>query len=327
MTGPLTDRTTGHQHAEVRVSAPAKINLSLAVGPVREDGYHPLATVYQAIGLYDEVVVRPADRLTMTVDGSGVDVTDVPVEDNLALQAVRLLAEHHGLDPNADVTVALHLHKRIPVAGGLAGGSTDAAAALVGVDALLGLQTPRHALLEIAARLGSDVPFCLLGGVALGSGRGELVTPVMTSGEYWWVVVPDRQGLSTPTVYAELDRLAAAGRTSLPAEPEIDDELLAALRAGDPRRLGAALSNDLEAAALSLRPELAERLRVGREAGALGALVSGSGPTTLFLCEGPEHAGEVDAYLQQECGTVPGLVVTGPVHGARVSGSHGTGGW
>jgi 4-diphosphocytidyl-2-C-methyl-D-erythritol kinase len=315
---------TGHHDAQVRVSAPAKINLSLAVGPVRDDGYHPLATVYQAVGLYDEVVVRPAGTPTVTVDGDGVDAAAVPVDgDNLALRAVRLLAEHH----DTELTAALHLHKRIPVAGGLAGGSTDAAAALVGVDALFALQTPRSTLLELAARLGSDVPFCLLGGVAMGSGRGELVTPVMTAGEYWWVVVPDRGGLSTPSVFAELDRLAAAGDAAFPTEPEIDDELLAALRAGDPRRLGAALSNDLERAALSLRPDLAERLRVGREAGALGSLVSGSGPTTLFLCEGPEQAGAVDAYLQQECGTVPGLVVTGPVHGARVTGSHGTSSW
>jgi 4-diphosphocytidyl-2-C-methyl-D-erythritol kinase len=301
---------------EVRVSSPAKINLCLGVGPVRDDGYHPLATVYQAVGLYDEVVLRPSDTEQLTVSGEGVDVAGVPTDaENLALRAVRVLGEHHGVE----LTVALHIHKRIPVAGGLAGGSTDAAAALVGADALFELHTPRAALLELAAGLGSDVPFCLIGGTAMGSGRGETVTPVMTRGQYWWVIVPDDGGLSTSAVYAEFDRLTDG---STVPEPEIPDELLAALRAGSSERLGAVLANDLQDAALSLRPELAGRLRCGREVSAQGALVSGSGPTTVFLCEGPEHADQVDLLVQQECGTPPALVVAGPVHGARVTSAH-----
>ena len=302
--------------AEVRVSAPAKINLCLGVGQVREDGYHPLATVYQAVGLYDEVVLRPAETPDLTVSGDGVDISDVPADEtNLAMRAVRLLAEHH----DDELTVAMHVRKRIPVAGGLAGGSTDAAAALVGADLLFGLHTPREELLELAAHLGSDVPFCLMGGTAMGSGRGELVAPVMTRGEYWWVILPDVGGLSTPAVYGEFDRLNA-GRPVPP--PEVPDELLAGLRAGDAQRLGAALSNDLEPAALSFRPDLAELLDAGRVASAHGALISGSGPTTVFLCDSPTHAQRVDQQLQQHHGTDPALVIKGPVPGARVIGGH-----
>ena len=301
--------------AEVRVTAPAKINLCLGVGQVRDDGYHPLATVYQAVGLLDEVVLRPADVDDLTVSGDGVDVSDVPTdEDNLVLRAVRLLAEHH----EEELHVAVHVRKRIPVAGGLAGGSADAAAALVGADTLFGLHTPREELLELAARLGSDVPFCLLGGTAMGSGRGELVAPVMTRGEYWWVIVPDSRGLSTPEVYGEFDRLHAG--LAVP-EPEVPDDLLAGLRAGDAEQLGAALENDLQRAALSLRPDLADLLAAGRLASAHGALVSGSGPTTVFLCDGPEHAQAVDRSLQLDHGTDPAIVVKGPVHGARVVGA------
>ncbi len=305
MSRPLT--------AELRVSAPAKINLCLGVGPVREDGYHPLATVYQAVGLYDDVTLRPAERPQVTVSGDGVDADDVPTdESNLAWRAVQLLAEHHA----RDLAVAIHVRKRIPVAGGLAGGSTDAAAALVGTDALFGLHTPRPELMAIAAELGSDVPFCLEGGTAMGSGRGELVTPVMTRGDYWWVVVPDSGGLSTPAVYERFDRLHGA---DVP-DPAVPDGLLVALRAGDPHRLGAALSNDLQPAALSFRPDLGDLLDSGREASAHGALVSGSGPTTVFLCESEAHAEVIDLHLQRESGISPALVVRGPVPGARVAG-------
>jgi 4-diphosphocytidyl-2-C-methyl-D-erythritol kinase len=299
--------------AEVRVSAPAKINLCLGVGPVRDDGYHPLATVYHAVGLYDDVTVRAADRPELTVSGDGVDTSAVPTDRrNLAWRAVERLAEHHG----RELVVSLHLRKRIPVAGGLAGGSTDAAAALVAADALFGLRTPRAELVLLAADLGSDVPFCLVGGTAMGSGRGELLSPVMTRGEYWWVVVPDSDGLSTPEVYRRFDELQGP---TLP-DPEVPDALLAALRSGDPHRLGAALTNDLEPAALSFRPDLADLLACGRDASAHGALVSGSGPTTVFLCESEAHAEVVDLHLQKVQGTAPAIVARGPVPGARVTG-------
>jgi 4-diphosphocytidyl-2-C-methyl-D-erythritol kinase len=301
---------------EVRVSSPAKVNLCLGVGPRRADGYHPLATVYHAIGIFDEVVLRPAEENTLTVSGDAVDVEAVPLDEgNLVLRAVRLLGEHHG----EALSVAAHVHKRIPVAGGLAGGSTDGAAALVGADALFELHTPKSELLELASELGSDVPFCVLGGTALGSGRGERVAPVMTRGQYWWVVAPGAGGLSTPDVYAELDRLRGgqAGET-----PDVPDELLAALAAGDPHRLGDVLSNDLEAAAISMRPELATLLEAGREVAACGALVSGSGPTTVFLCEGPDHAEQVRSALEETPGGATAQVTYGPAHGTRVTSLH-----
>ena len=303
----------------MRVSSPAKVNLCLGVGPRREDGYHPLATVYHAIGLFDEVVLRPSEENTVTVSGDAVDFEAVPTdEENLVLRAVRLLAEHH----REPLSVAAHVHKRVPVAGGLAGGSTDGAAALVGVDALFELHTPRSELVELASELGSDVPFCLLGGTALGSGRGERVAPVMTRGQYWWVVVPGAGGLSTPEVYAELDRLRGDQGEDPAAAPDVPDELLAALAAGDPHRLGAELSNDLERAAISLRPELAALLEAGREASACGALVSGSGPTTVFLCEGPDHAEQVRGLLEAEPGGEAAQVTYGPAHGTRVTSAH-----
>lgn len=302
--------------AEVRVTSPAKINLCLGVGPVRADGFHPLATVYQAVGLLDEVTLRPADEDVLSVSGDGVEVGEVPLDaGNLVLRAVRLLEEHHG---RGDLRVDVHIRKRIPVAGGLAGGSTDAAAALVGADALFDLGTPREDLLRIAGELGSDVPFCVVGGTAMGSGRGEQVTPVMTRGEYWWLVVPDGAGLSTPAVYAEFDRLHADRPVP---EPEIPDALLAALRAGDAATLGATVHNDLQPAALSFRPDLGELLATGASQGALGGLVSGSGPTLAFLCTDPEHARRLDEVLQYECDAFPGLVVRGPVPGARVVGA------
>jgi 4-diphosphocytidyl-2-C-methyl-D-erythritol kinase len=292
---------------QVTVSAPAKINLHLGVGPVRADGYHPLATVYQAVALFDEVSVRPAPAPSLTVHGDGVDVSAVPTDSgNLALRAARALARHHRLDEDVHV----HLHKRIPVAGGLAGGSTDAAAALLACDTLWELGTPLPDLLALAATLGSDVPFCLLGGTAIGAGRGELVTPVAASGSYWWVIVPADGGLSTPAVYAEFDRLTIGAQASA---PEIPGELLAALGAGDVEGLAATVANDLQPAALSMRPDLGALLRRGIEASARASLVSGSGPTTLHLCADRDHAVAVSHAFEP-----PGIVAEAPAHGARV---------
>jgi 4-diphosphocytidyl-2-C-methyl-D-erythritol kinase len=295
---------------EVVVAAPAKINLCLGVGPVRGDGYHPLATVYQAIGLYDEITVRPAREQSLTVVGEDVDVSGVPTDEtNLALRAASALALRHGIDDGVEMLI----RKRIPVAGGLAGGSADAAGALVACDALWGTDTPREELLEIAAGLGSDVPFCVVGGTALGSGRGELVSPAMTRGRYWWVLALTDDGLSTPAVYREFDRMHAHAPAP---EPEVPNELMAALRSGDIELLGKALTNDLQPAAFGLRPELEELVEVGLRGSAHGALVSGSGPTCVFLAESESHAVEVRNSL---FGSVPKLLhAPGPVPGARV---------
>lgn len=292
----------------VTVRAPAKVNLHLAVGRLRPDGYHDLTTVFHAIGLYDEVTVTRADALTVTVDGADGVPTDAT---NLAARAVLALAERTGKDP----AVAVHLAKGIPVAGGCAGGSADAAAALVGCDALWGTDVGRGVLIELAASLGSDVPFSLVGGTALGRGRGEQLTSVLGHGSFSWVLALSDSGLSTPAVYAELDRQRAQGPVTVVSEP---GEVLSALRQGDATLLGRALANDLEPAALALKPDLRRVLTAGGELGALGGIVSGSGPTVAFLARDADHADSLAAALSTEAVCRSVRVATGPTAGARV---------
>jgi 4-diphosphocytidyl-2-C-methyl-D-erythritol kinase len=267
---------------------PAKVNLQLSVGPVRDDGYHDLVNVFQAVSLYDEVTAVPADELRISVDGP----PGVPTgPDNLAARAATLLARHLGVRPD----VALHIRKDIPVAGGMAGGSADAAGALLACDALWGAGLDREVLLGLAARLGSDVPFALLGGTAVGFGRGERLTPVEVTGEFHWVFGLAEGGLSTAEVYAECDRLRG---DSVPW-PRVSDDLMAALKTGDPAALGRSLANDLQPAALSLRPSLGEALAAGRALGALGSIVSGSGPTCAFLAGSAEHGEALAGALER----------------------------
>jgi 4-diphosphocytidyl-2-C-methyl-D-erythritol kinase len=297
---------------EVTVTAPAKVNLCLGVGPVRTDGFHPLATVYQAIGLYDRVTVRDADEVSVVVRGDPrLAVAAVPTDEaNLAVRAARLLAAHHRVKRGVEIVV----DKGIPVAGGLGGGSADAAATLLACDRLWDLRTPREEMLQLAADLGSDVPFGLVGGTAVGSGRGELVTPLATGGTYWWVVLESVAGLATPSVYREFDVMMQGCAVEL---PRIPDGLLRALRGDDVAELGAALANDLQEPALRLRPELRVALERGRAASAHAAVLSGSGPSCLFLCGGRGHAVRVaDALTAQGLGPVS--FAPGPVPGARV---------
>ncbi|UWE08080.1 4-(cytidine 5'-diphospho)-2-C-methyl-D-erythritol kinase [Actinacidiphila bryophytorum] len=266
----------------VTVRVPAKVNVQLSVGGRRPDGFHDLATVFLAVGLYDHVTATPAEGLRITA--AGRDVDRVPLDGtNLAARAAVALAKRYGVEPD----VHLHIDKDIPVAGGMAGGSADAAGALVACDALWGLGAPREELLALCADLGSDVPFSLAGGAALGTGRGEILTPLEVGGEFHWVFAVAEGGLSTPDVYRECDRLRRAGGGSdlaadLPA-PGADAALVAALREGSAVGLASALSNDLQAASVALRPTLADTLATGLAAGALAALVSGSGPTCAFL--------------------------------------------
>lgn len=296
----------------VTVRVPAKVNVQLAVGAARPDGFHPLANVFLAVGLYDEITVTPAEELRVTCDGPDAD--QVPLDDtNLAARAAQALAERYGRSPD----VHLHIAKDIPVAGGMAGGSADGAGALVACDALWQTGASRDELLEICAELGSDVPFSLVGGAALGIGRGEQLTPLEVGGTFHWVFAMARRGLSTPAVFREFDRLGEG--TDIP-EPVASGELLAALAKGDPDALAAAVSNDLQPAALSLFPELAATLAAGRAAGALTALVSGSGPTTAFLVRDPESAAAVAQALLASgtCRTV--RTASGPAPGATVAG-------
>ena len=294
----------------VTVRAAAKINLRLGVGAVRPDGFHPLATVYQAIGMYDDVTAADADEWALTVTAHDrIDVSEVPTDDgNIALKAGRLLATHHGLTRAASIRI----DKGIPVAGGLAGGSADAAATLLALDRLWDLQTSDEDLLRLAGELGSDVPFGLIGGTARGDGRGEIVTPVEDNGSWWWVVVESDEGLSTPRIYATFDELNPDGVS----DPEIDAALLDALRTGDATALAASLRNDLQAPALHVRPALGDVLRLGEEAGALSGIVSGSGPTCVFLCASRPAADAVrEAFI--DAGHTRVQAAPGPVAGAH----------
>ena len=297
----------------VTVKVPAKVNLQLSVGPRESDGYHNLVTVFQAVSIFDEVT------LTKSHEGSGVtiavtgDQTHGVPEDgsNLAVKAASLIAEKFGF--SADVHI--EVKKSIPVAGGMAGGSADAAATLVGMDALFKLEATREELLALGSELGSDVPFLILGGTAIGTGRGDQLTAALSRGTYHWVFALSTVGLSTPSVYSECDRMRAEREI---ADPKVSDALMQALLAADPEAVGQSLINDLQSAASSLRPALTLILEVGRDYGALGAIVSGSGPTVAFLVAN-EEAG-LDLAVALTASGVVGSVAraTGPVPGARL---------
>ncbi len=300
------------------VRVPAKVNLQLAVGPVRADGYHSLVTVFHAVSLFDEVTVEPAARTTITVTGE--DAAAVPTSrSNLAWQAASALAKATGQRSPA---VRIEIRKRIPVAAGLAGGSADAAAMLVACNELWQTGLSSRDLAELAAGLGSDVPFALMGGTAVGRGRGEQLTPALAAGTYHWALAFGHDGLSTAQVYATCDRLraarSAAGDRPGAREPELSHPLMTALRSGDPAQVGPLLTNDLQPAALSLQPALRRALAAGRELGALGAIVSGSGPTCAFLARDAGRARELAVALTgsgvcravaRASGPVPGAVV------------------
>jgi 4-diphosphocytidyl-2-C-methyl-D-erythritol kinase len=296
----------------VTVRVPGKVNLYLGVGDRRDDGYHELTTVFHAVSLLDEVIVRNADVLSLEMSGEGVE--SLPTDErNLAWRAAELMAEHVGRSPD----VAISIEKSIPVAGGMAGGSADAAAVLVAMNTLWELGVPRRDLHALAAQLGSDVPFALHGGTALGTGRGEELATVLARSTFHWVLAFAEGGLSTPAVFSEIDRLRDKRRDQ---PPRLDDPepVLAALASGDPAELAPLLGNDLQPAALSLDPGLRRTLRAGADAGALAGIVSGSGPTCAFLCMSAAAAVDVGAELAGAgvCRTV--RVASGPVHGARV---------
>jgi 4-diphosphocytidyl-2-C-methyl-D-erythritol kinase len=301
----------------VRVRTPAKVNLVLGVGPRRDDGFHDLATVYYALDLHDELVADdPGDRsVTMTIEGSQPDLQRLPRDGrNLVVRAARLLARRFG---TGDAGVRFALHKDIPLTAGLAGGSSDAAAALVACNALWGLGLGVADLLPLAAELGSDVPFCLLGGAVLGAGRGEIVVPVPVTGEQHWVLVLAAGGLSTPAMFAALD-LARDRGTARPPTTAVPDELLAALTTGDAASIGAAMTNDLEEVAVAARPELARILTTARSAGAAAALVSGSGPTCAVLAHDRPGAEAIAVALRASGMGREVLITTGPARGARI---------
>ena len=294
----------------VVVRSPAKVNVQLSVGPVRSDGYHELVSVFQALSLEDVITASDGHGVTVSMTGEGSE--SLPADSsNLAYRAAALLAEHVGIEPH----VRLHVEKSIPIAGGLAGGSADAAGALVACDALWNTGLSREELAELGARLGSDVPFALYGGNAIGRGRGEEITPVLGKGRFLWVLALADQGLSTPEVYRRCDELREGQEVP---DPQPFDAVLQALRSGDAHQLAEAVHNDLQPAALSLRPSLRRLLDAGMEYGALAGLVSGSGPTCAFLARDDEHALDVAVALTASgvCRTVKRA--HGPAPGAKI---------
>ncbi|WCC80386.1 4-(cytidine 5'-diphospho)-2-C-methyl-D-erythritol kinase [Cutibacterium equinum] len=297
----------------VRVSA--KVNLALGVGTLAPDGFHPLATVFEAIGIYDDVTVtRRADkRITLTV--SGEDADQVPTDEtNLAWRAVEMVREGFALDwGESDHGVDIHIDKSIPVAGGMAGGSADAAGALLAAATLCRLPDSPESLQPLAEELGSDVPFCLMGGVALGQGRGDQLAPVICRGRHRWVIATSNQGLSTPAVYRRFDEMGGS-----PGADAVPNDLISALTRGDLDAVAATMSNDLQAPAVDLRPELGEVLAVGKEAGALTGLVSGSGPTCAFLVRDAAGAKKVSAALSALPQVNRTRTARGPAAGAQV---------
>ena len=297
----------------VVVRVPGKVNLQLSVGPLQSDGFHELVTVFQAISLFDDVTVKfGAVKSGIQLTAAGSTSHGIPLgETNLAHRAAQIMSERFQLTDDLEI----HLKKEIPIAGGMAGGSADAAGVIVAIDALCELGMSRAEMESVAALLGSDVPFSISGGIAVGRGRGDQITPVLASGNYHWVLAISGQGLSTPAVYNECDRL----REGLDiARPQSSESLLQALRAGDAPALGKALTNDLQTAACSLRPALRLVLDVGLDYGALGGIVSGSGPTVAFLVSDEEKALDLTVALSAS-GVVAGVLrVTGPTHGARV---------
>lgn len=297
----------------VTVRVPAKVNLQLSVGPREADGYHNLVSVFQAISIFDDVTVkRGAPGSGISISITGEHIHGVPADaSNLAVKAAQVMVDRFDIDADLQIEVK----KSIPVAGGMAGGSADAAATLVAIDALFQLELSRDELHRLGSELGSDVPFMISGGTAVGQGRGDQLTAALSRGTYHWVLALSSVGLSTPAVYAECDRMRAELEI---APPQVSDALMQSLLAADAQAVGRALTNDLQSAACSLRPALSLVLEVGRDYGALGAIVSGSGPTVAFLVAN-EEAG-LDLAVALTASGVVGSVARalGPVPGAKV---------
>lgn len=293
----------------VHVRAPGKINIALRVGPRRPDGYHALATVFQAVSLYEDVVAEPADQTAISVTGRSAEA--VPTDSsNLALRAAHLLAEATG------TTAGVHLHitKGVPTAGGMGGGSADAAAALLACDLLWETGLAREELGELAAELGADVPFALTGQTAIGVGRGDILTPALARGRFSWVLAVSARGLSTPAVFSAWDRDQPTDGQA----PSIDPDLMHALMTGNPATLAPFLGNDLQDAALALRPDLENVFEAFAATPALATILSGSGPTVVGLASGPAHAVEIADAMTAAQVADEVLVVTGPTLGARL---------
>jgi 4-diphosphocytidyl-2-C-methyl-D-erythritol kinase len=309
----------GHFAARtVRVKAPGKVNVSLDVGPLRPDGYHSVASVYLAVSLYEEVAATSTETPGITVSISpastlDLDDVDIPLDErNLAYKAAAIMAEvsEHPTGVHLEIT------KRVPVAGGMGGGSADAAATLVACDALWNSGLSREELAHLAAELGADVPFSLLGGTAVGLGLGDELSPALAKAQTDWVLVAADYGLPTPEVYRTLDRLREAEGVDAVEPTGVDPMILKALRGGDADALSRVLVNDLQRASIELAPALRDTLGIGESHGAIAGIVSGSGPTVALLTHNPSAAESLAADLLHYGLTA--IAVHGPVHGARI---------
>lgn len=307
--------STAHPSSVITARAPGKVNLYLSVGAVREDGYHDVATAYQAVDLYEDVHASHAPDFSVTFGGR-INTDKVPLDgSNLAIKAARLLARKTGYRGG----VHLEIEKNVPVAGGMGGGSADAAATLLACDTLWGTGLGREELVKLAQKLGADVPFALVGGTALGTGRGDLLSPALTTGEFTWVFALADEGLSTPAVYSRLDEHRAAHVLDIaPAssQPSVDPNVLQALRAGDTALLAQSLHNDMQVAALQMKPGLVDVLELGEASGALAGIVSGSGPTCAFLVSDVDAAVELQVSLSAN--GIRTVRASGPASGARI---------
>lgn len=296
----------------VHVRAPGKVNVALSVGPKADDGYHELATVFQAVSLYEEVYAHAAREFSVEFTGP-IDTSGLTSDDTLVHRAAQLVAAELGGEfPGIRIVVEKH----VPIAGGMGGGSADAAATLLACDAIWGVGLSKERLWELAAKLGADVPFALQGGTSLGVGRGDVLSPVLTTGEFGWVLVPSESGLSTPAVYGELDRMRAEGLVPNPESPGVNPEVFAALREGNPSRLCVLLHNDLQAAAYSLAPEREQLARwIADRPNSGVSMISGSGPTIAVLTESRMYAAELARDIR--AGGHRAIAVHGPVPGAH----------
>jgi 4-diphosphocytidyl-2-C-methyl-D-erythritol kinase len=303
----------------IRSSAPAKVNLVFEVGQLAANGYHPVNSVFLALDLREELTLAkgaPGTGISIYVHGDSIPeshINAVPTDQsNLVHKTAVLFAKKLG---KATPDLQIDIHKRIPVAGGMAGGSADAAAMLVAMNEFMHQEhgTPRFTTEELAhigAELGSDVPFCIYGGMALGTGRGEVITPLEDlSFETNWLLCASNKGLSTPTVFAAFDEIGTS-------TPFTDIKNISAVSSVE--ELGSRMSNDLEQAAFHLMPALSEQVAQLQELGAIRAMVSGSGPTIAALFESEAKAIEVSKVLISQ-GFVA-LTAKGAAQGSRLDG-------
>jgi 4-diphosphocytidyl-2-C-methyl-D-erythritol kinase len=279
----------------VVASSPAKVNIYFAVGSFLKDGFHKVASCYQALSLREKVLVESSVHFSIDFAGDYKLQSEASVpkdKSNLVYKAGDELIAL-GAKSGAE-KVSFLINKSVPIAGGMAGGSADAAASLVALNELnqSGLEDRFQ---EAASKLGADVPFSLIGGTAIGLGRGQVLSKIKVETVLHWVMSPSSFGLSTPQVYRKLDvmRINEGVDVAHLEEPAVPEDLIVALQSGDVKSIANLMHNDLEVAAIAIRPELANILDAGRKAGSLRSMVSGSGPTIAHLAKDRVHAEQI----------------------------------